>query len=49
MTDPHLYLFECGTLHTKAHLITLNQGWQEDLVLPVPWYVVSHPRGNVSD
>jgi N-acyl homoserine lactone hydrolase len=47
MDDIRLYLFTCGTLKCQVQNIKLNQGLGEELVIPVPWYVLTHPGGNV--
>jgi N-acyl homoserine lactone hydrolase len=47
MTDVRLYLFQCGVQETLKHLITLNHGLNEPLVIPVPFYLITHPRGHV--
>lgn len=41
-----LYLFQTGTLRTKRKLIAMNQG-EENFEIPVPWYLLKHPMGNV--
>ncbi len=41
-----LYMFQTGTLRTKRKLIAMNQG-EEDFEIPVPWYLLKHPMGNV--
>lgn len=40
-------MFQCGTHKTQMHLIKANTGLGEPYEIPVPWYVITHPRGNV--
>ena len=47
MNDLRLYMFECGTLRCKVHNIKMNQGLGEPYAIPVPWFLIQHPRGNV--
>jgi len=47
MSDPRLYLFECGTLKCKLHNIKMNQGLNEPYEMPVPWFLIQHPKGNI--
>jgi N-acyl homoserine lactone hydrolase len=42
-----LYMFECGTLGCHVENIKMNQGLGEEYEIPVPWFLVTHPRGNV--
>lgn len=44
---PRLYMFQCGTLRCKLQAIKMNTGLGEDYEIPVPWYVITHPDGNV--
>lgn len=41
-----LYMFQTGTLRTKLKYIKMNQG-DADFEIPVPWYFLRHPKGNV--
>lgn len=41
-----LHMFQTGTLRTQAKYIKMNQG-EEDFEIPVPWFLIEHPRGNV--
>lgn len=41
-----LYMFQTGTLRTKRKHIAMNQG-EEAFEIPVPWYLLKHPMGNV--
>jgi glyoxylase-like metal-dependent hydrolase (beta-lactamase superfamily II) len=47
MSDIRLYVFQTGSLICKYHDIYLNQGIGQDFEIPVPWYLITHPRGNV--
>src|SRR5271157_1609639 len=47
MSDLRLYLFECGTLKCKLHNIKMNQGLNEPYEIPVPWFFIRHPKGNI--
>ena len=43
-----LYLFECGVIHVPLRNVNLGQGGAGEMVTnPTPWYLVTHPRGNV--
>ncbi len=42
-----LHMFECGTLKCHVENIKMNQGLGEEYEVPVPWYLVEHPRGLV--
>ena len=45
-SDIQLYMFQTGTLRTKTKYIKMNQG-DEDFEIPVPWFLIKHPKGNV--
>jgi len=45
-SDIQLYMFQTGTLRTKTKYIKMNQG-EEDFEIPVPWFLIKHPKGNV--
>jgi N-acyl homoserine lactone hydrolase len=47
MTQIRLYLFQCGVLKCRLHNIKMNQGLNEPYEIPVPWFFIEHPRGNV--
>ncbi|MBN9272696.1 MAG: N-acyl homoserine lactonase family protein [Mesorhizobium sp.] len=47
MTDIRLYMFDTGILRCKYHDIYLNQGGDSDFEIPVPFYFITHPKGNV--
>jgi glyoxylase-like metal-dependent hydrolase (beta-lactamase superfamily II) len=45
--DVRLYMFECGTLECHVENIKMNQGLGDEYSIPVPWFLVTHPQGNV--
>lgn len=45
--SPRLYMFQCGTLKCKLQSIKMNTGMGDDYEIPVPWYLITHPSGNV--
>jgi glyoxylase-like metal-dependent hydrolase (beta-lactamase superfamily II) len=47
MTDIRLYMFQTGTLKCKVHNIKMNQGNGADYEIPVPWFLITHPKGNI--
>lgn len=47
MADLCLYFLTAGTLRCKVHNIKMNQGLGEPYEIPVPWFLITHPRGNV--
>jgi glyoxylase-like metal-dependent hydrolase (beta-lactamase superfamily II) len=48
MTDElRLHLLTSGLCRTKQHLFTLNQGFNEDVEVPLPFFLIEHPEGNV--
>jgi len=47
MAELRLYMFECGTIRLKLHIIKMNQGLNELYRMPVPWFFIQHPRGNI--
>ena len=42
-----LYFFECGSLKTQVQFIKMNQGLGDPYEIPVPFYLITHPNGNV--
>lgn len=42
-----LYCFSCGTLETQKHLFTQGHGVGEPFVVPVPFFLIDHPKGKV--
>ena len=47
MAEIRLYMFPSGTLRCKVHNIKMNQGLGEPYEIPVPWFLITHPKGNV--
>ena len=47
MSGLRLYMFECGTLKCKVHHIKMNQDLNDPYEIPVPWFLIQHPKGNV--
>ena len=45
--DLRLYFFTCGSLKTYTQYIKMNMGMGEEYEVPVPYYLITHPRGNV--
>lgn len=41
-----LHMLQTGTLRTKTKYIKMNQG-EGDFEIPVPWFLIKHPQGNV--
>lgn len=41
-----LHMFQTGTLRTKTKYIKMNQG-EDPYEIPVPWFLIKHPQGNV--
>lgn len=41
-----LHMFQTGTLRTKLKYIKMNQG-EGPFEIPVPWFLIKHPLGNV--
>lgn len=46
MDEIRLYMFSTGTLRCKVANIKMNQGL-EPYEIPVPWFLITHPKGNV--
>lgn len=42
-----LHMFDGGTLKCHVENIKMNQGLGEEYEIPVPWFVIEHPRGLV--
>jgi len=42
-----LYFFEGGTLKSFKHLFTMGRGLGEQFEVPVPYFLIQHPRGYV--
>ncbi len=47
MAAIRLYMLATGTLRCKLHNIKMNQGLGEPYEIPVPWFLITHPKGNV--
>jgi len=45
--EPRLYFFQSGTLKCHVENIKMNQGLGEEYEIPVPWFLLEHPRGLV--
>src|SRR5918997_7143622 len=45
--DLRLYFFSCGSLKSEAQYIWMNEGLGEPSEIPVPFFLITHPRGNV--
>ena len=41
-----LYMFQTGTIKTKLKFIKMNQS-EEPYEIPVPWFLIKHPQGDV--
>ena len=42
-----LYAFSCGVLESQKQLFTLGRGVGEPFTVPVPFYLIDHPKGLV--
>jgi N-acyl homoserine lactone hydrolase len=42
-----LYFFSSGTTKTKVHFFKMHQGLNEPFEIPMPWFLIVHPKGNV--
>lgn len=42
-----LYFFECGILKSQKHYFTMGRGLGEPFDVPVPFFLIEHPRGYV--
>jgi glyoxylase-like metal-dependent hydrolase (beta-lactamase superfamily II) len=47
MQEIRLYMFQSGTQRCKLHDIKMNQGCGVDHEIPVPWFLLTHPKGHV--
>ncbi len=45
--DLRIYFFSCGDLKTYTQFIKMNMGMGEEYWVPVPFFLITHPRGNV--
>ena len=41
-----LYMFQTGSLKTKVKYIKMNQS-EDPYEIPVPWYLIKHPQGDI--
>jgi N-acyl homoserine lactone hydrolase len=46
MTDIRLYMFQTGHIRQKEVNIKLGMG-QDEFITPIPWYLITHPKGNI--
>lgn len=46
MTDIRLYMLQSGSLKCKVHNIKMNEGNGADYEIPVPFYLITHPKGH---
>ena len=42
-----LYMFEAGVLKSQKQYFTLNQGFGDTFDVPVPFFLIDHPKGKV--
>ncbi|MFM8330579.1 MAG: N-acyl homoserine lactonase family protein [Candidatus Methylumidiphilus sp.] len=42
-----LYFFACGTLESQKHLFTAGRGIGQPFTVPVPFFLIDHPKGKV--
>jgi N-acyl homoserine lactone hydrolase len=47
MSDLRLYMFQSDSLKCKLHNIKMNQGLNDPYEIPVPWFLIQHPKGNI--
>jgi len=45
--DIKLYMLQSGTLKCKVHNIKMNQGNGADYEIPVPFFLITHPKGHI--
>ena len=45
-TGIKLYMFQTGSIKTKLKFIKMNQT-EEPYEIPVPWFLIKHPEGDV--
>lgn len=46
MSDIKLYFMSTGTMQTKVQFIKMNQGMNDDYEIPIPFYLLTHPKGH---
>lgn len=42
-----LYMFQCGTIKTKKHLLVTGFAPGQEFEVPVPFFLIKHPKGNI--
>jgi glyoxylase-like metal-dependent hydrolase (beta-lactamase superfamily II) len=42
-----LYLFQCGVLKSWKHLFTMGRGVGQSFEVPVPFFLIDHPKGKL--
>ena len=47
MSNVRLYMLQSGYQRCKYHDIRMNQGNGASYIIPVPWFLLVHPQGNV--
>lgn len=47
MTDVRMYMFQCGIISQHWHDLMMNQRLGEPVEVPIPWYLITHPRGHI--
>lgn len=45
--DVRLYMFQSGSQCCKLHHIKMNHGDGADYEIPVPWFLLTHPKGHI--
>lgn len=46
MSEIKLYMLQSGHQRCQYHDIRMNQGKGDSYVIPVPWFLLTHPQGN---
>lgn len=46
MTDIRLYMFQSGSVKCKLHNIKMNEGNGADYEIPIPFFLITHPKGH---
>lgn len=47
MNEVRLYMFQCGIIRQHWHDLMMNQRLGEPVEIPIPWFLITHPRGHV--
>jgi N-acyl homoserine lactone hydrolase len=47
MTEVRMYMFQCGVIRQHWHDLMMNQRLGEPVEVPIPWYLITHPRGHI--